>query len=111
MQNSITNHHLLFPIIGIDNCLHYNTDLRGSDKEIGKGVETPEFCQMRCGKKPECLGFTWVGKTKSCHIKPDADNKPLPYPSYTPFSVLPGVVSGFKNCGNDIKNNSIILSI
>ena len=59
---------------------------------------------MRCGKKPGCLGFTWVGKAKSCHMKPDADNKPLPYPSYTPFSVTPGVVSGFENCGNILKH-------
>ena len=100
----ISNHYLLFLIIGLDNCLHYNTDLKGSDGKIDEGVETPEFCQMRCGKKPECLGFTWVGEAKSCHIKPDGNNKPLPYPSYTPFSVLPGVVSGFENCGNILKH-------
>ena len=71
----------------------------GSDLKTHNGVDTPEQCQRICDKNERCLGFTWVGSANSCHLKPKSQREPLPFPGYVPNSVLPGVVSGFKNCG------------
>ena len=80
--------------------MHFNLDLKGSDlKAID--TKTPEGCQRNCDKDRKCLGFTWVDRdSKQCNLKPEAKNTPLPKPSYTDYSAIPGaVVSGYKSCG------------
>ena len=83
-----------------DNCLRYNLDMYGSDLRAHDNVVAPEHCQKICDENWKCLGFTWVGSANICHLKPDSVDKPLPFPGYVPTSEVPGVVSGFKNCGN-----------
>ena len=62
-------------------------------------TKTPEGCQRKCDKDLKCFGFTWVDRdSKQCNLKPEADNKPLPVPSYTDNSAG-AVISGYKNCG------------
>ena len=87
-----------------DNCLHVNLDMVGSDVFHDKSkYKSPQHCQRWCDQKPSCLGFSWIDG--NCHLKPK--NFPneklreypiLPFPSYTP-----GVISGYKNCGNNMK--------
>ena len=55
------------------------------------GYKSPEECQLECQKTSNCVGFTWVGDTKDCHLK-----EKLPCPS---DNAQIGCVSGPKFCG------------